>query len=531
MGYAELHCHSNASFLDGASPPEELVEEAFRLGLEALALTDRDGMYGVVRFAEAARALGLPTVFGAELTLGLGSASGAKRSRGVVPDPPGEHLVVLARDPNGYARLCRAISTAQLAGSKGAPRGDLELLAGLHGGHWLVLTGCRKGAVPAALVERGPAAAGHQLDRLVEAFGRESVLVELWDHGDPLDSARNDALARLGAERGVEAVATNNVHYATPGRRRLATALAAVRARCSLDELDGWLPAEIGRALAFDLQLVAPRLPDFPVPPGHTEMSWLRYLAEEGATRCYGPRGAERVAGAWRQIDYELDMIEQLGFPGYFLTVWDIVRFCERADIYCQGRGSAANSAVCYALGITKADAVSLGLLFERFLSPERDGPPDIDLDIEAGRREEVIVRLRPLRPGPGRPGRQRDHLPAALGRARHGQGPRLRARPAGRLVQAGRGVGAAGGGRRARHPGPGDGAGRPGPALPPPPRHPLRRDGHLRPAGGGGLPGRVGDHAGPQRPAVGQGRLRRGRPGQVRPARPRHALGAARRG
>src|SRR6266545_1178647 len=236
MGYAELHCHSNASFLDGASPPEELVSEAVRLGLEALALTDRDGMYGVVRFAEAARALGLPTVFGAELTLGLGSASGAKRSRGVVPDPPGEHLVVLARDPNGYARLCRAISTAQRAGHKQAVR---------------------------------------------------------------------------------------MLRY--PG--------AVERA------------AEIGRALAFDLELIAPRLPDFPVPPGHTEMSWLRRLAEEGATRRYGRRGAERVAGAWRQIDYELDMIEQLGFPGYFLTVWDIVQFCGRAGIYCQGRGSAANSA------------------------------------------------------------------------------------------------------------------------------------------------------------------------------------------
>ena len=417
VAYAELHCHSNASFLDGASPPEELVAEAARLGLEALALTDRDGMYGVVRFAEAARAAGLPTVFGAELTLGLG-AGRAGRSRGVVPDPPGEHLVVLARDPSGYARLCRAISTAQLAGSKGAPRGDLELLAGLHGGHWLVLTGCRKGAVPSALIEHGPAAAGRQLDRLIEAFGRENVLVELWDHGDPLDSTRNDVLALLGAERGVEAVATNNVHYATPGRRRLATALAAVRARCSLDELDPWLPAaasahlrsgdeqaarmlrypgavqraaEIGRALAFDLQLIAPRLPDFPLPTGHTEMSWLRRLAEDGATRRYGPRDAERVPGAWRQIDHELDMIERLGFPGYFLTVWDIVQFCGRAGIYCQGRGSAANSAVCYALGITKADAVSLGLLFERFLSPERDGPPDIDLDIEAGRREEAI--------------------------------------------------------------------------------------------------------------------------------------------
>jgi error-prone DNA polymerase len=311
-----------------------------------------------------------------------------------------------------------------MAGAKGAPVGELERLAELHGGQggqggrWVVLTGCRKGAVPRALVERGPTAAAVELDRLVQAFGRDNVFVEIWDHGDPLDSARNDALVRLADQARVEVVATNNVHYATPGRRRLATALAAVRARSSLAELDGWLPAgagahlrsgfeqatrlarypgavelaaELGRDLAFDLELVAPRLPDFPVPPGHTEMTWLRELATRGATRRYGPRHAERTPGAWRQIDHELAMIEQLGFPGYFLIVWDIVEFCRRADIYCQGRGSAANSAVCYALGITKADAVSLGLLFERFLSPERDGPPDIDLDIEAGRREEVI--------------------------------------------------------------------------------------------------------------------------------------------
>jgi len=429
--YAELHCHSNFSFLDGASHPEELVEEAARLGLEALALTDHEGMYGVVRFAEAARAAGLPTVFGAELALDSpggrtapprtppkGSATAVARPRAGTADPAGEHLVVLARDPEGYARLCRAISAAQMAGAKGAPRHDLGRLAELHGGHWLVLTGCRKGAVPRALERHGPAAAAAQLGRLVAAFGRENVAVEVGDHGDPLDSARNDALVRLAAAADVEVVATNNVHYAVPGRRRLATALAAVRARRSLDELDGWLPAaatahlrsgteqaarlarypgvveraaELGRALAFDLQLVAPRLPDFPVPAGHTEMSWLRELAQRGAARRYGPRGAERVQGAWRQIDHELTMIEQLGFPGYFLIVWDIVQFCLREDIYCQGRGSAANSAVCYALGITKADAVSLGLLFERFLSPERDGPPDIDLDIEAGRREEVI--------------------------------------------------------------------------------------------------------------------------------------------
>jgi error-prone DNA polymerase len=411
--YAELHCHSNASFLDGGSHPEELAEEAAHLRLEALAITDHDGMYGIVRFAEAARALGLPTIFGAELTLIPG---GARRTG--TPDPGGEHLVVLARGPEGYARLCRAISEAQMAGAKGAPRGELGRLAGLHGGHWAVLTGCRKGAVASVLAERGPTAAEVELDRLVQAFGRDNVYVEIWDHGDPLDSVRNDALVRLADRVRVEVVATNNVHYATPGRRRLATALAAVRARSSLADLDGWLPAgagahlrsgleqatrlarypgtvelaaELGRSLAFDLELVAPRLPDFPVPPGHTEMTWLRELASRGATRRYGPRHAERTPGAWRQIDHELDMIEQLGFPGYFLIVWDIVEFCRRADIYCQGRGSAANSAVCYAIGITKADAVSLGLLFERFLSPERDGPPDIDLDIEAGRREEVI--------------------------------------------------------------------------------------------------------------------------------------------
>ena len=280
-----------------------------------------------------------------------------------------------------------------------------------------MLTGCRKGTVSAALTHDGPAAARHALDRLVEGFGRDRVLVELWDHGDPLDRHRNDALAALAAAAGVEVVATNNVHYATPRQRRLAHALAAIRSRRSLDELDGWLPAsplahlrspseqrrrfarypgavertvEIAAQAAFDLRHAAPNLPDHDVPAGHTDMSWLRELTKRGAARRY-PVTHERHADAMRQIGYELQVIEELGFPGYFLLVSDIVEFCRANDIYCQGRGSAANSAVCYALGVTKADAVSLGLLFERFLSPERDGPPDIDLDIEHQRREEVI--------------------------------------------------------------------------------------------------------------------------------------------
>ena len=431
--YAELHCHSNYSFLDGASHPEELASEAARLGLEALAITDHNGFYGVVRFAEAARAVGLPTVFGAEITLTHGLADNDRVTRDEAdtlfqintgelpdsrtPDPASRHLLVLADGPAGYARLARALSLGHLAGEKGAPQFTFADVADAVSGVSWVLTGCRKGAVPSALMDDGPSAARRELEKLVSAFGRDRVLVELWDHGDPIDSARNDALAEIAHRVGVECIATNNVHYATPAQRKLATAIAAVRARRSLDEIDPWLPAaagahlrsgaeqlrrfarypgvvelagEIGRAAAFDLKLVAPNLPPFPCPTTDgraiTEMEYLRALTEEGGRRKYGERSK-----AWAVIDRELAIIEQLGFPGYFLVVWDLVEFCRRSDIFCQGRGSAANSAVCYALGITKADAVSLGLLFERFLSTERDGPPDIDIDIESDRREEVI--------------------------------------------------------------------------------------------------------------------------------------------
>jgi error-prone DNA polymerase len=411
--YAELHAHSGFSFLDGSSDPEELVAEGHRLGLAALALTDHHGLYGVVRFAEAARALGLPTVFGTEVTL---APAGLRTGE---PDPRGTHLVVLARDPEGYARLSDTLAEAHLeGGEKGQPVFTLDALTAAAGGHWLVLTGCRKGAVPTALMEAGPRAASKEVGRLIERFGRDNVAVELWDHGDPLDTARNDALALLAAEWGVDAVATNNVHYATPAGFRLATTLAAIRARRPLAELEGWLPSapsaclrgpaeqlrrfarwpgvvaragELGLACAFDLRLVAPRLPDFPVPEGMDEQGYLRHLVGEGARRRYGPPESERVPGAWAQIEHELAVIGQLGFAGYFLVVWDIARVCRQLNIYCQGRGSAANSAVCYALEVTNVDAVDLGLLFERFLSPARDGPPDIDVDIESSRREEVI--------------------------------------------------------------------------------------------------------------------------------------------
>jgi error-prone DNA polymerase len=418
--YAELHCHSNFSFLDGASHPEELVEQAARLGLDAIALTDHDGMYGVVRFAEAAKEVGVRTAYGTELSFGLpGPQNG-------IADPVGDHLVLLARGEQGYRRLCRAITTGHLGDTpddpatketeKGKPIYHLDRVVEEVRGHCAVLTGCRKGSVRRALTEAGPAAAADELRRLADLFGPHHVYVELVDHGLPTDNDRNDLLAAMAADLGLPTVVSNAVHYSHPARGRLAAALAAVRARRSLSEMDGWLPpapmaylrsgaemadrfrrypgavhrsALLGLECAFDLRLVAPDLPPFPVPDGYTETTYLRHLVAERAAHRYGTRAEHPKAYA--QLDHELAVIEDQHFPGYFLIVWDIVRFCEGAGIFCQGRGSAANSAVCYALGITRVDAVEYDLLFERFLSKERDGYPDIDLDIESDRREEAI--------------------------------------------------------------------------------------------------------------------------------------------
>ncbi|MGE0783326.1 error-prone DNA polymerase [Mycolicibacterium sp.] len=408
--YAELHTHSAYSFLDGASTPEELVEEAARLDLRAIALTDHDGLYGVVRFAEAAKELGMATVFGAELSLAGGSRTDH-------PDPPGPHLLVLARGAEGYRRLSRQLAAAHLAGGeKGVLRYDYDALTEAAGGHWHILTGCRKGHVRQALSGGGPEAAATALADLVDRFGRDRVSVELTHHGHPLDDERNAALAELAPRFGVGVVATTAAHFAVPARGRLAMAMGAIRARNSIDDAAGYLAplggshlrsgeemarvfahrpevvtaaAELGEQCAFGLALIAPQLPPFDVPAGHTEASWLRHLVAEGARERYGP--PERAPRAYAQIEHELAIIEQLNFPGYFLVVHDITRFCRDNAILAQGRGSAANSAVCYSLKVTHVDPIANDLLFERFLSPARDGPPDIDIDIESDLRENVI--------------------------------------------------------------------------------------------------------------------------------------------
>lgn len=441
--YAELHAHSSFSFLDGASSPEDMIAEAQRLGVQTLALIDHDGMPGAVRFAQAARDVGIGTVFGAELTLGLEPGEQAATTapvlsppRTAVPDPDGEHLLVLVRDQEGYRQLSALIARAHLDGQeKGRPRYRLEEIARTaRAGHWLVLTGCRKGAVARAVtaalatgdLEAAAEAAAAQITRLVDLCGRGHVAIELIVGGGPEGDELHDALvqgARLVRERldldvtSLPVLATTNAHYARPEDRRLADVHAALRAGVALEDADPYLSsraahlrsgaemlrllprypqtvenaARIGAEAALDLRLLAPDLPPFPVPRGHDEASWLRALVEtEGRVR-YGSREDERVPGAWAQIDRELEVITALHFPGYFLIVHDLISFCRREGILCQGRGSAANSAVCYALGITAVEPVGHHLLFERFLAPERDGPPDIDIDIASDRREEVI--------------------------------------------------------------------------------------------------------------------------------------------
>ncbi|SEQ16395.1 error-prone DNA polymerase [Microlunatus flavus] len=419
--YAELHVHSDFSFLDGASDPESLIEEAARLRLAGLALTDHDGFYAAARFAEAAKAYDLSTVYGAELSLGLTVPQNG------VADPEGEHLLVLARGVEGYHRLSSAITAAQLRGDeKGRPLYDLDELAQRAEGHWLVLTGCRKGPLRSALTRHaeagrptrvGTTAAARALDDLVGMFGRDNVAVEISDAGLPTDSVTNDVLAGLAAEQRLPLVATQNVHFATPDERRLAAAMAAVRARRSLSEMDGWLPppgahlrsghemaqrfarhpeavptsVRLAAECAFDLQQAKPRLPKQQVPPGHTPASWLRELCRRGLEERYPP---ERREVARERLARELAVIEDKDFPGYFLIVRDMVAFAREQGILCQGRGSAANSVVCYVLMITAVDPILYDLPFERFLSVNRDEEPDIDVDFDSDRREEVIQEV-----------------------------------------------------------------------------------------------------------------------------------------
>ncbi len=396
MMYVPLWCKTNFSFHEGASHPAELVEEAHRLGLRAIAITDRDGVYGIVEAHLKARELGVQLIVGAQITVSDSTA-----------------LVLLVRDRLGYANLCQLLTVGRLRSPKGESRVTWDEVY-THAAGLIALWGGDRSLV---IAESAPGS-GSDPDvvagRLRDAFGDEVYAVAARHRRDA--EVRQEArLRERAAHYGIPVAAAVEVLYHTPSRRPLQDALACIRhgltlaaagqilkpngehdlkspfAFAALFEADAravGLTNEIASRCTFSLAELRYRYPSESLPDGKTSSQWLRALTFAGAQERYG---ADIPANVTAQLERELALVDELDYCGYFLTMYEIVQFCRSRGILCQGRGSAANSAVCYCLGITAVDPVRMDLLFERFLSRERAEPPDIDLDIEHDRREEAI--------------------------------------------------------------------------------------------------------------------------------------------
>jgi DNA polymerase III alpha subunit len=486
--YAELHCHTHFSFLDGASPPDELAQRAVELGLSGLAVTDHGGLYGVVRFATEAQEAGLRPIVGIEIELvdaaapvapthdpagvvvpprRAGRVTGSGHSPSIAPLPGdglparprpdrarlpghrdavrgdlrgigegqrGPHLVLLARNAAGYRSLCRLVSRANLAGTKSMPRFSQELLAA-HTDGLVALSGCREGEIARRLRVGDRAGARAIAELYARNFGggsargdgpaTSSFFLELQHHLLPDDDWLVAETALLAEEMGLPVVVTNDVHYSHPEGRELHDVLTAIRHGRTLDQLrdlrhpsgeaflkaagelmalppgnsgadartaTAWVEGignagELAASCSVDLGFERYRFPGFPVPKSHTPFSYLEELCHEGARRRYHPISSPVV----RQLAHELDVIERTGLAEFFLICWDLMRFARERGIPAQGRGSAADSIVAYALGITRVDPIRHNLLFERFINEGRTSYPDVDIDFSSERREEVI--------------------------------------------------------------------------------------------------------------------------------------------
>jgi len=397
--FVELHCHSNYSFLEGASHPEELVARARDLEMPALAITDRNGFYGAVKFFGAAQRAGIKPIIGTELTIDDGTTPPKDR---VDYDRWGDRLLLIAEDKAGYTNLCRLVSKAQMPNPKGMARLKAEEFTGYSQRLFALVT--------------------EPKDRLPfyqEVFGKDRVFLELHDHLAPGDRGRNQALIELADRHQAPIVISNEVFYATPDRHRLHDVLTAIRHRTTLDEAQPYLhpnaehylkpgtelgdvfrrypaaivdegmghAAEIAQACHFGFDLVSARFPGFPVPAGQTPFSFLYRLCQDAVREKYQPVTAEVAA----RLQKELDVIDKTGFAEFFLINWDLMRFAQSRGIPGQGRGSAADSIVAYLLGITRVDPIAHNLLFERFLHEEMTTTPDIDIDFSTAHREQVI--------------------------------------------------------------------------------------------------------------------------------------------
>jgi len=396
--YVELHARSAFSFLQGASLPEEMAQIGADHGMGALALLDRDGVYGSPRFHQAAKKLGIRAHIGAEVTV-----EGAGR------------WPLLVRDRTGYRNLCRLVTRFKMRSKKREGAAALAEVAE-HAEGLVCLTGGDDGPLAEALGRGGTGEARREAQRLIATFGRENVYAELQRHYDPVEEARNQSVVEIARGLGLPLIATNGVAHATPAQREVLDVFTCLRNHTTLKRAGRLLtknaarhlksPAamarlfrdvpeavarteELSARLGFTLADLGYEFPRYPVPEGETIISFLRKRTDEGAGQRYRPYHEK----ARRQIERELALIEKLELAGYFLIVWDIVRYCREAGILIQGRGSAANSAVCYALGITAVDPVGMDLLFERFLSEERGEWPDIDLDLPSGDRREKVIQ------------------------------------------------------------------------------------------------------------------------------------------
>jgi error-prone DNA polymerase len=428
--YIELHSRSAFSFLDGASIPEELIAVCANLGMPAMAMLDRDGVYGSPRFHLAAKKAGIKAHIGAEVTVkvvsGQWPVASADRDGAVVPTTDhrplatGFRLPLLVASRAGYQNLCRLITKMKLrVGRKeGACASVQDFLE--HSDGLICLTGGEEGPLATVLAQDGPQAALQSVKQLTEIFGPANVYVELQRHFHRAEEYRNRVAVQIATDLQLPLLATNGVNYAAPRERELADAFMALRhhrtlatagrllarneERCikspaAMRALFADLPqaientVELSSRLEFRLNDLGYEFPHYPVPDGESMVSFLRERTREGWQSRYGRVDAELKRRARRQIERELGLIEKLNLAGYFLIVWDLVRFCREQNILAQGRGSAANSAVCYSLGITAVDPISMELLFERFLSEERGEWPDIDLDLPSGDERERVIQ------------------------------------------------------------------------------------------------------------------------------------------
>jgi error-prone DNA polymerase len=435
--YVELHARSAFSFLRGAATPEELVAVCSELEMPAMALLDNDGVYGAARFHLAAQKLKVKAHIGAEITV-QSPKSKVQSQKNVIQKDVGHWtldvgqrrrtanqevfiLPLLVRNRTGYQNLCRLITLMKLRVPKHAKPGECavsfdELAEYAEG--LVCLTGSDDGPLESEINHRGHREAQQTTEKLIDIFGKENIYAELQRHFNREEEVRNHAVIEIARRLKLPLLATNGVCYATRAQRQVADVFTCIRDHVRLEtagrrlsinserfvkspkemtELFADLPeaiantVELSSRLEFTLKDLGYEFPKYPVPPGETMTSFLRQRTYEGARLRYGRNG--EYARAEKQIEHELKLIEKLKLEGYFLIVWDIVEFCKRRRILIQGRGSAANSAVCYSLGITAVDPVGMELLFERFLSEERGEWPDIDLDLPSGDQRERAIQ------------------------------------------------------------------------------------------------------------------------------------------